>query len=339
METVRPAYAETPEGLFIPHPGAAGGRWGCVSLVVIAGLGPGIGCLVYGAIVPGVVLVAAGLSLALFIGGLLTPSGLIVTGDAVRLERRSAFRSDALEVPRRLWKELWIEESEEEKTLLYLLTSSPDGRETTHAIPLFAGSPAEARQVAGRVGGLLRLPWQDAIVVPESLRALDNLKDAVAGGLAAYRKAKDQTRQAVAAAGADPDSRTPEARAAVQQVGKTIMILKGFGSIESPEAWLIDRDRSTVTHLNPAGGATAHSFGEVASVEIEAEAVDEERGSDSDTEYVNRYAVYLVLHAGPRFLLRRYASSENKKAGPSGASRQARWFARYLRKTFGLRGE
>jgi hypothetical protein len=308
-------------------------------LVAIAGLGSGIGCLVNGAVVPGVVLVVTGLCLALFIGGIPTPSGLVVTGDAVRLERRSAFRSDALEVPRDFWKELWIEESEEDKTLLYLLTSSPDGRETTYAIPLFAGSPGEARQVAGRVGGSLRLPWQDAIVVPVSLRVADNLKGAVAGGLAAYQKAKDQARQAVAAAGADPDSRTPEARAALQQMGKAIAILTGFGSIESPEAWLIDRDRSTVTHLNPAGGETSHAFGEVASVEIEAEAVDEERGSDSDTEYVNRYAVYLVLNAGPRFLLRRYASSENKKAGPSGASRQARWFARYLRKTFGLRGE
>jgi hypothetical protein len=336
MSASRQAFTETPEGLFIPHPGAGGSRLGCVVLLAVAGIGPGIGCLIIGAVVPGCLLVALGVLLPLLVGAVATPAGLAVTADAVRLERRSAFRADHLEVPRHLWKELWMEEGGEEKSLLYLLTSSPDGRETTYAVPLYSGSPEEARRIAGRVGDLLRLPWLAAVVPPPTLPDSGSLADTVAGGVAAYRRVQRQALQAVAAAGVDPDSRSPESRGALRQMARAAVTLARFGSVESPEAWFIDPEQATLTRLAPEGTRTPHAFAEIAAVEVEAELDGEERGSDSDTAYVYRYAVYLVLNPGRRFLIRRCASSEDRKTDQSAARRDSRWTARYLRETFGL---
>jgi hypothetical protein len=336
MGASRPAFSETAEGLFIPHPGVAGGRWGCVVLIAAAGLVSGIGCMFTGSIVPGIGLAAGGLCLALLVGAAPTPAGLAVTADAVRLERRSAFRADHVGVPRRLWKELWMEEGGEDKSLLYLLTSSPDGRETTYAVPLYSGAPEEARTVAGRVGDLLRLPWRSVVFPPLTLPGAGSLVDSVAGGVATYRKAREQVRQAVAAAGADSDSRTPESRGVMRQMARAAVTLARFGSVESPEAWFIDPEQATLTHLAADGTRTPHAFAEVADVEVEAELVGEERGSDSDTAYVYRYAVYLVLNPGRPFLIRRCASSEDRKTDQSAARRDSRWTARYLRETFGL---
>jgi hypothetical protein len=271
---------------------------------------------VYGQTWTGVAIITVVLLIALTSLATLKPFGKTVTANVVRLERRSFFRHDILEIPRRNWIELWVDDAGEKEVRYYLYTHAPDHPTLTYAIPLLAGSRQDTQEAARRITELLRLSWVPTLPAP----GLPRFKEIVAQALAAYRRVNEEKKKA----------------GFVKPVGRSMPTFLRFDCIQGPEAWLLAPERRTLTYQTHQGGRTDHSFDEVAEVEVKQDKEGTGPAAGEDSGYAYVYNVYLVLTSGERFNVRRTTSEEPKETEMSQARLDAEWTAGYLRKMIGM---
>jgi hypothetical protein len=321
-------YVETGDGLWFPHKARYPmGRLGCSILVALAGLVPSICLIIGGEVLTGASFLAGAALLILLLGMLVEPYGMALTESCVRLERRSLYRQDRLEIPKSAWIELWNYEESEEEARVYLYTRLPDRPRSAYAVLIFWGAPDAVKETARRVAEVLDLRRRRAFIPAAFKSPLVPVSESDAMGQA---KMEHQDLTALV----KDDSDGPTAKANLGRALKAEKMLNEFDCLQNPESWLLEPKRATLTHQT-VKARTEHSFDQVAAVEIEAEKEAEAGGAD-DPNYSYLYAVNLVLTSGERFLLQRYSSGEMKKTPKSAARREAEEIASELRTTFGL---
>jgi hypothetical protein len=290
--------------------------------ISVAGISVGLAFFVFGLLV------------AATSGLILTPRGLAITADAVRVESRSVFgRRGVIDIRREFWIELWLERVAEEKGAVHLFTSSPDRWPTTYAIPLFTGSWQDAEGIASRVSDLLRLPPLRVLMTPPQA-PFKQLADFSAAFAEYKKRLKQQMDDAARLAAAGQDDAAAALKVDLRQARRIApVLLVTFNAVYRPEAWLLHEHE--VTHQDISGTRTNYAIHDIAAVEVEPEVVAAASGGE-DTSYQYVYAVCLRMNSGKSIRVRPYESYEDKKTDRSDAYLDARWNARYLRKTFGL---
>jgi hypothetical protein len=331
MTTSNRSAAVGPHQLWLPRPDGAGPwRWGCIFLCASIGLMPGIFTLANGHGPAAGALIALDVIMTLFVLSWPVPVGAMLTTDAVRLEQRNLFRREGARLPRSAWKELWLEEVGEGQARLYLYALAPDGQPV--ALPLSRATREEVQHRCLAATELLRLQVVAAFLPPATIPEEKSFAAAAAGGFAAHHAAEGRIERAAIRAAADPTSGNYEFAAANRKIRRELAILRGFGSLASPEAWLLSPERRTLTHQARDGGRTEHCLDEFVAVEVEPETIGDERGTDSDTTYLFAYRVNIVLASGKRATICRCASSEPRRSDNSQARRDAEWIAGSLRR-------
>jgi hypothetical protein len=292
------------------------------------------GASLLGTISVGLGFFVVGLLIAAASGLILMPQGLAITADAVRVESGSVFRRRAvIDIRREFWIELWQERVAEEKGAVHLFTCSPDRWPTTYAIPLFTGSWQDAKEIASRVGDLLRLPPLRVLVTPPQA-PLKQLADFWAAFAEYKNRLKQQMDDAARLAAAGQDDAAAALKVDLRQARRIApVLLVTFNAVIRPEAWLLNEHE--VTHQDIRGTRTNYAIHDIAAVEAEPEVVAAASGGE-DTTYEYVYAVCLLMNSGESFRVRPYKSYEDKKTDRSEAYLNARWTARYLRKVLGL---